>query len=205
MEQNKHPTENQINISINSKGKRKVYIWRNRGKAPCILNLITRWKRVVTFTPASQYPLDGRLAGPCSPSGCCREEKNYLHLPGIDPLPNCHASWAILALTIFCMIKSNTESMKTYFYEHGTQFEYFKFKHRFINIICQQNVKVEYSWLPESAIGHDPELVPSTLPSSEPLSLWSILMIFTHLLLGNSRGHLPIGFPITCVSDLVMD
>jgi hypothetical protein len=55
--------------------------WRYRS---AILDLGSRWRRVVTFTPlpfypqgkSPWYPLDGRLGGPQSRSGRCGEEKN---------------------------------------------------------------------------------------------------------------------------------
>jgi hypothetical protein len=58
-----------------------------------ILDLGTRWRRMVSFTPlplnprgkGSRYPLDRRPARPQSRSGHCGEEKNLLSLPGIVP------------------------------------------------------------------------------------------------------------------------
>jgi hypothetical protein len=69
-------------------------IWGSGGSST-ILNLGTRWRRVISFTSLSlypqgkspRYPLDRRLCGPQSRSGCCGEEKN-LALPGIEPVPN---------------------------------------------------------------------------------------------------------------------
>jgi hypothetical protein len=54
--------------------------WVDRGKSP-------------------QYPLDRRLAGPQSPSGCCEAERNLLPLPGIElrPVACCYTVWAIPA------------------------------------------------------------------------------------------------------------
>jgi hypothetical protein len=57
-----------------------------------ILDLGTRWRRVVSFKPllfypqgkSPQYPLDGRLGGPQSLPGRYGEEKN-LTLPRIKP------------------------------------------------------------------------------------------------------------------------
>jgi hypothetical protein len=58
--------------------------WGNGVKAPCILDLGTRWVWVVRFTPrllypqvnSPWYPLDMRLCGPHSRSGHGGEEKN---------------------------------------------------------------------------------------------------------------------------------
>jgi hypothetical protein len=60
---------------------------------PTILDLCTRWKSVVSFTPRPLYPrvrsfwylLDRRLDGSERQSGHCGEEKNLLSLPGIEP------------------------------------------------------------------------------------------------------------------------
>jgi hypothetical protein len=70
----------------------KTY-WGSRGIAPWILDLGTRWRRVVSFTTqplysqgkSPWYPLDRRLGGPQSRSGCCGEEKNSQPPPGIEP------------------------------------------------------------------------------------------------------------------------
>jgi hypothetical protein len=59
------------------------------------LDLGTRWRRVVSFTPlplyprkkSPRYPLDRRLGGLQSRSGRCGEEKN-LALQGIEPEPS---------------------------------------------------------------------------------------------------------------------
>jgi hypothetical protein len=67
--------------------------WRSGGIAPRIPDLGTRWRWVVSFTsrpPYPQgkspcYPLDRRLAGPQSYSGCSGEEKNSQPLLGIKP------------------------------------------------------------------------------------------------------------------------
>jgi hypothetical protein len=70
----------------------KAY-WRSGGIAPRILDLGTRWRRVVSFTPrplypqgkSPWYPLDRRLGGPQSRSGRGGEEKNPQPPPGIEP------------------------------------------------------------------------------------------------------------------------
>jgi hypothetical protein len=53
-----------------------------------ILDLYTRWRWVVSFTPRLLYPryvLDRRLSRPQSRYGRCGEEKNFLPLLGIEP------------------------------------------------------------------------------------------------------------------------
>jgi hypothetical protein len=67
--------------------------WGSRGIAPRILELGTRWRRVVSFKPrqlypqrkSTWYPLDRRLGEPQSRSGRGGEEKNSLPLPGPEP------------------------------------------------------------------------------------------------------------------------
>jgi hypothetical protein len=57
------------------------------------LNLSTRWRWVVSFTPQPLYPhgkgpwyaLDKRMSGPQSRSESCREQKTLLPLLGIEP------------------------------------------------------------------------------------------------------------------------
>jgi hypothetical protein len=69
----------------------KAY-WRSGGIAPRILDLCTRWRWVVNFTPRPLYPqgenpwypLDRRLGGPQSRSGSDGKEKNSQPLPGLD-------------------------------------------------------------------------------------------------------------------------
>jgi hypothetical protein len=70
----------------------KTY-WGSWGVAPRILDLGTRWRWVVSFTPwplylqrkSPWYPFDRRLAGPQSRSGRVGEEKNSQPPPGIEP------------------------------------------------------------------------------------------------------------------------
>ena len=58
------------------------------GAAPVILNLSTRWKWMVSFTPwpfdpegkSPGYPMNRRLRGPQSPNGHSGEEINPLHV-----------------------------------------------------------------------------------------------------------------------------
>jgi hypothetical protein len=71
-------------------------LWRHIGGGgivPLILDLGTRRRWVVSFTPwvlnswgkSPQYPLDRKLGVPQSQSGCSGEEKNSQLLPGIEP------------------------------------------------------------------------------------------------------------------------
>jgi hypothetical protein len=67
--------------------------WGSGSIAPCIPDLGTRWRRVVSFTarhlyPQGKnpwYPLYRRLGGPQSRSVRGGEEKNSQHLPGLEP------------------------------------------------------------------------------------------------------------------------
>jgi len=67
-------------------------LWESEGIVPR-LNLNIRWKWVVSFThwplypcgKSTQYPLNRRLDGPQSQSGCNAEEKNSL--PTRNPNP----------------------------------------------------------------------------------------------------------------------
>jgi hypothetical protein len=69
----------------------KAY-WRSRGTVSHILNLGTRWRRVVSFThqplyPQGKgllYPFYRRLGEPQSPSGHGSEGKNYQLLAGLE-------------------------------------------------------------------------------------------------------------------------
>jgi hypothetical protein len=69
----------------------KTY-WGIGGLARRILDLGTRWRPVVSFTPwplysqrrNTWYPLDRRLGGPQSRSGRGGEEKNFQSPPGIE-------------------------------------------------------------------------------------------------------------------------
>jgi hypothetical protein len=70
----------------------KAY-WGSGGITPRILDLGTRWRWVVSFTPqliypqgkSPWYPLDRRLGGPQNRSGRAGEEKNSQPLPGLEP------------------------------------------------------------------------------------------------------------------------
>jgi hypothetical protein len=70
----------------------KTY-WGSEDIAPRILNLDTRWRWVVSFTPrpfypqgkSLWYPMHRRLGGTQSRSGRGGEEKNSQLLPGLEP------------------------------------------------------------------------------------------------------------------------
>jgi hypothetical protein len=87
----------------------KAY-WGSGGIDPCIPDLSTRQRWVVTFMPrplypqgkSPWYPLDRRLAGPQSQSGQGGEEKYFQPLLGLKPPHHPAPSptlyhWAILA------------------------------------------------------------------------------------------------------------
>jgi hypothetical protein len=105
--------------------------WRHIGKqrySSTFLDLGTRWKCVVDFTPlplylcrkGPQYSLDRRLGGPQCWSGWCGVQKNLLPIgiqtPAIQPVDHYYTNWVILvhlqvtevsyfywnSLTIFC-------------------------------------------------------------------------------------------------------
>jgi hypothetical protein len=69
----------------------KAY-WGSRNIAPCILDLGSRWRWMVSFTPRPLYPygkrpwyaLDRRLGGPQTRSGRGGEDKNSQHLPVLE-------------------------------------------------------------------------------------------------------------------------
>jgi hypothetical protein len=73
-------------------------LWRCMGwrYSSTILNLGTRWRWVLSFTPrplypwvkSPRYPFNMRLGEPQSQSGCSGVEKNLLPLPGIKPRPS---------------------------------------------------------------------------------------------------------------------
>jgi hypothetical protein len=70
----------------------KTY-WGSGGIAPRILDLVTSWMWVVSFThrplypqrKSPQYPLYRRLSGSQNRSGRGGEEKNSQPPPGIEP------------------------------------------------------------------------------------------------------------------------
>jgi len=69
----------------------QAYRWR-KGIAPVILNIRTKWRWVVNFMPCCFtsrktpiYPLNRRLGGPQSWSGCFWEEKFLLPWLRLEP------------------------------------------------------------------------------------------------------------------------
>jgi hypothetical protein len=68
---------------------RHVCVWGTGCIAPHYLDLVTRWRGVVSFTPlplyprgkSPRYPLDRRQSGPQSRSGRRGEQKNLALLP----------------------------------------------------------------------------------------------------------------------------
>jgi hypothetical protein len=99
----------------------KAY-WGSVGIAPCILDLGPRWRWVVSFTPPPRTlylrgksplcPLDRRLSGPQSRSGCGGGEKNSQPLPGLEPLDHPGRSPALYHWAIPVPIKYSCSSNK---------------------------------------------------------------------------------------------
>jgi hypothetical protein len=97
----------------------KAY-WGSDGIAPHILDLSTRWKWVVSFTPwllypqgkSPWYPLDRRLGWPHSWSGSGDEVKNSQPLLGLEPpiiqsVVQCYItelSWLLLSYIMFILM-----------------------------------------------------------------------------------------------------
>jgi hypothetical protein len=82
--------------------------WMSGGIVPHILELGTRWRWVVSFTPrplypqgkSLWYPLNRSLGGPQSRSGRGGEEKNSQTLPGLEPpIIQVVAKWYITELS----------------------------------------------------------------------------------------------------------
>jgi hypothetical protein len=74
----------------------KAYKWSG-DITPLICNFVIRWRSVVRFVTwplYSLYQLNRRLRGSQSQSGCFREQKNFLPLPG-------NKTWIIQ-----CMVQS---------------------------------------------------------------------------------------------------
>jgi hypothetical protein len=99
----------------------KAY-WGSGGIAPLILDLGTRWRWVVSFTPrplypqgkSPWYPLNRRLGGPQSRSRRGGEEKNSQPLPGLEhpiiqPVSQCYF-WKL----IFIVLIFSTEQVSAY-------------------------------------------------------------------------------------------
>jgi hypothetical protein len=97
----------------------KTY-WRSGGIAPRILDLGTRWRWVVSFTPrplypqgkSPCYPLDRRLGGPQKRSGHGGEEKNSQppRTPIVKPVTQRYTDWAITALGSSLFISESVSS-----------------------------------------------------------------------------------------------
>jgi hypothetical protein len=101
--------------------------WRCMGEwefTTSILNLNTRWRSVVSFTPqlfyvwgkSPQYPMERRLGGPHSQSGCFGEEKNLLPLLAIEsqlssPWPSLYSlSYCSSQVFVFARTYSHTHT-----------------------------------------------------------------------------------------------
>jgi hypothetical protein len=94
-------------------------IWRSGGTAPCILNLGTRWRLVVRFTPCLPYhcgkspwfQLNWRLNRPYSQCACVGEQ-TLLSLPRMknslvfQPETYCYTNWAVLAVWLTVSVSS---------------------------------------------------------------------------------------------------
>jgi hypothetical protein len=90
---------------------------RSGGITPCILNLGTRWRWMVSFTPwalytrgkSPRYPLDRRFGGPQSLSERGGEEKNSYHSPYRELNPGHQACSLVPMLTelprLFTLLK----------------------------------------------------------------------------------------------------
>jgi hypothetical protein len=81
-----------FNMIVKVKFVHAMWAYRvSKGTGLLILNLSARWRWVVTscsgrVTPRKLlYPLNARLGGPQSWSGCFVEEKNVLPLPRFEP------------------------------------------------------------------------------------------------------------------------
>jgi hypothetical protein len=80
-------------IPVLNEAPRHEDVLGSGGIAPRIFDLITRWRRVVSFTPRPLYPhgknpwnpFDRRLGEPQSRSGHGGEEKNSQPSPRIEP------------------------------------------------------------------------------------------------------------------------
>jgi hypothetical protein len=105
----------------------KTY-WGSGCIAPRILDLGTRWRWVVSFTPRQLYsqgkspwfPLDRRLGGPQSHSGREGEEKNSPPplnpwTPIVQPVAQSYTDWAIAALSIQKQTKINSIASTMYY------------------------------------------------------------------------------------------
>jgi hypothetical protein len=93
--QNSFKTKVKLKLSLwfNWAPRHGGVLWKTEGITPCILDLDTTWRWVVSFMLRSLYlqgkslwyPLDRRLDGPQNRSGRGGEEKNSQPLPGLEP------------------------------------------------------------------------------------------------------------------------
>jgi hypothetical protein len=87
--------------------------WRHTGEGMysfTLLDLDTRWRWVISFTPLSlysrgkspRYPLDERLGGPQSRSGRCGEENSFVPvgnwIPSVQSVTHSYPDWIIPTL-----------------------------------------------------------------------------------------------------------
>jgi hypothetical protein len=108
----------------------KTY-WGIGGVAPRILDLGTRCRWVVSFTPrplhpqgkSPLYPLHRRLGGPQSRSGQGGEEKNpsprqesNSRIPIVQPVTQRYTDWAITALLLCTIVGNSCESVGLRFF-----------------------------------------------------------------------------------------
>jgi len=96
--------ETKLSLCLNKHHAMKMYC-RIGGIAPHLLNLGTTWKWVVIFMPqplypqgmSPWYPLDRKLSGPQSWSGCGGEEKKVHHWPCQELNPD-HAVRSLISM-----------------------------------------------------------------------------------------------------------
>jgi hypothetical protein len=89
----KHYQHYHYRILVSSLASRREHVWGSGGIAPPFLCSALdggEWStsRHCRFSPGGQrlrYPLDRKLVGAQSQSGCYRQQKDILLLPGIEP------------------------------------------------------------------------------------------------------------------------
>jgi hypothetical protein len=80
-----------LSLCLTRHQARKVY-WENGSTTPCILDLDTKWRWVLSFTPRPLYPqgknalysFNKESGWAPEPSGGSGEEKNSQPLPGLE-------------------------------------------------------------------------------------------------------------------------
>jgi hypothetical protein len=108
-------------------------LWRHIGEWMCsstILDLDTRWRWVVSFTPrllyprgkSPRYPLDRRLGGPQNRSGNYRQKKNFVTLQEIEPRSS--SPWSVVATTKLKTDRKIIQVSKMKFWEMLTKLGY---------------------------------------------------------------------------------